>query len=99
MAVYTIQLAGNHTRPASREACRRAAVVFTDKLHFSRAPPRPMGAVWGAGVLPLLVDVDGEVGVLEGVGFAVEVVEGGAAHGGGRKVFQILGRLDDVNIQ
>ena len=44
----TRQLTENHTRPASREACRRAAVKRS-QVTFPRAAPRPMGAVWGAG--------------------------------------------------
>ena len=52
MAVYAVQAGGTHTRQASREACRRAAVVFTAKPHVVRAAPRPMGAGWGAGHRP-----------------------------------------------
>ena len=83
--------------PSGHNRCRRLATG-------SRQPKRGFDTAVSKTTIEVaehypLVDVDGEVGVLEGVGFAVEVVEGGAAHGGGRKVFQILGRLDDVNIQ
>ncbi len=52
MAVSTCQPAGNRTRPASREACRRAAVKPRPSC-MSPYAPRPKGAVWGAGALPL----------------------------------------------
>ena len=51
MAVYAMQAAGSRTRPASREARRRAAVK-PRPTGFPRAAPRPSGAVWGAGYRP-----------------------------------------------
>ena len=52
MAVFTRQQTGSSTRPASREACRRAAVTPRPAC-FPTSAPRPTGAVWGQGVLPL----------------------------------------------
>ena len=52
MAVFTQQQTGSRTRPASREACRRAAVIPRPAC-FPTSAPRPTGAVWGQGVLPL----------------------------------------------
>ena len=91
MAVFAVQLAGICTRPASREALRRAAVkprptgispyapariarspgsrgtapcasreacrraaVKPRPTCFPSSAPRPMGAVWGQGALPLV---------------------------------------------
>ena len=51
-AVYVIQFTREPARPASREARCRAAVTRSQPA-FPHAAPRPMGAVWGAGVLPL----------------------------------------------
>ena len=51
-AVYVIQFTREPARPASREARCRAAVTRSQPA-FPQAAPRPMGAVWGAGVLPL----------------------------------------------
>ena len=62
MAVFAVQLAGICTRPASREAHRRAAVKPRPSC-MSPYAPRPKGAVWGAGALPLLVEFD-DAGVL-----------------------------------
>ena len=42
MAVYTMQLAGSRTRPASREACRRAAVASQPSC-MSHEHPAPYG--------------------------------------------------------
>ena len=52
MAACTRQPAGNRTRPASRGTCRATAVTRSQPA-FPQAAPRSMGAVWGAGVLPL----------------------------------------------
>ena len=54
-AVCISQLAGNHTRPASREACRRAAVKPRPTRMSLYAPARHRRAVRGAGGHPLLV--------------------------------------------
>ena len=54
-AVCAGQLTGNHTRPASREACRRAAVKPRSTFMSPYAPARLWRAVRGAGALPLLV--------------------------------------------
>ena len=50
---------------ASREARCRAAVA-SQPIGFSQAAPRPMGAVWGQGALPLglEVEVGDQLGVL-----------------------------------
>ena len=53
-AVYVIQFTREPARPASREARCRAAVTRSQPA-FPQAAPRSMGAVWGAGALPLLV--------------------------------------------
>ena len=53
MAAFAMQKAGSHTEPASREACRRAAVKPRPTC-FPSSAPRPMGAVWGQGALPLV---------------------------------------------
>ena len=54
-AVCTGQAAGSHTRPASREACCRAAVKpWTTRMSLY-APARHRRAVRGAGGHPLLV--------------------------------------------
>ena len=45
---------GNHTRPASREARRRAAVKPRPSSMSVERPPRPMDAMWGQGALPLV---------------------------------------------
>ena len=45
---------GEHTKPASREACRRAAVKPRPSSMSVERPPRPMGAMWGQGALPLV---------------------------------------------
>ena len=37
---------------------------FTAKPHVPRAAPRPLGAVWGAGVLPLLLPLPETFGVV-----------------------------------
>ena len=55
MAVYAMQLAGSRTRPASREACRRAAVKPRPAFMSPEHPARLWRAVRGAGVLPLLL--------------------------------------------
>ena len=52
-AVFSIQLTGNHTRPASREACRRAAVKPRPSRMSPYTPARPWRAVRGQGALPL----------------------------------------------
>ena len=52
-AVCTGQLAGNRTRPASREACRRAAVKPRTTCMSLYAPARHRRAVRGQGALPL----------------------------------------------
>ena len=46
MAVYTMQLAGSRTRPASREACRRAAVASQPSC-MSPEQPRALWARCG----------------------------------------------------
>ena len=51
-AVYVIQFTREPAGPASREARCRAAVTRSQPA-FPQAAPRSMGAVWGAGVLPL----------------------------------------------
>ena len=48
MAVYAMQPAGSRTRPASREACRRAAVKPPAKSHVPRAAPAPYGRGTGS---------------------------------------------------
>ena len=53
MAVYAVQAGGKHTRPASREAFRRAAVVSRPSRMSPEYPARHRRAVRGAGVLPL----------------------------------------------
>ena len=53
MAAFTVQAAGNRTRPASREACRRAAVVSQSSCMSPEHPARQRRAVRGQGVLPL----------------------------------------------
>ena len=53
MAVFSIQLAGSYTRPASREARCRAAVKPRPTC-FPSSTPAPFGAVWGQGALPLV---------------------------------------------
>ena len=45
---------GKHTRPASREACCRAAVKPRPSSMSVERPPRPMDAMWGQGALPLV---------------------------------------------
>ena len=47
MAVYISQLTGNRTRPASREACRRAAVIQRPSRMSHWHPARPWRAVRG----------------------------------------------------
>ena len=54
VAVCIRQLTGNHTRPASREACRRAAVKPRPTFMSPYAPARLWRAVRGAGAPPLL---------------------------------------------
>ena len=71
MAVCTRQHTGNHTRPASREARCRAAVIQRPSRMSHERPARLWRAVRGQGVLPL-----------EGFGEAVEAgndAETGAA--------------------
>ncbi len=52
MAVYAMQLAGSCTRPASREACRRAAVA-SQTSRMSPEQPRAQRARCGVqGVTP-----------------------------------------------
>ena len=50
MAVFPIQLTRSHTKPASREACRRAAVTPQPSGISPYAPARPRRAVRGAGL-------------------------------------------------
>jgi len=45
---------GEHTKPASREACCRAAVKPRPSSMSVERPPRPMDAMWGQGALPLV---------------------------------------------
>ena len=54
-AACTHQQMGTHTRPASREACRRAAVKPRPTRMSLYAPARHRRAVRGAGGHPLLV--------------------------------------------
>ena len=49
MAVFSIQLTGSHTKPASREACRRAAVKPRPTRMSLYAPARHRRAVRGKG--------------------------------------------------
>ena len=53
MAVYISQLTGNRTRPASREACCRAAVKPRPSPMSPYSPARHRRAVRGQGALPL----------------------------------------------
>ena len=53
-AVCARRQTGNHTRPASREACRRAAVKPRPTFMSPYAPARLWRAVRGAGAPPLL---------------------------------------------
>ena len=53
-AVFSIQLAGNRTEPASHEACCRAAVTPQPSRMSPYAHARLWRAVWGQGVLPLV---------------------------------------------
>ena len=76
MAVFAVQLAGICTRPASREACRRAAVKPRPSCMSPYAPARRGRAVRGAGALPLLVEFD-DAGVL-GDDLLLVVDKGGA---------------------
>ena len=55
MAVFAVQLAGIRTRPASREACRRAAVIPQPSRMSLYAPARRRRAVRGQGALPLVL--------------------------------------------
>ena len=57
MAAFTVQVAGNCTRPASRGTCRATAVKPRATGMSPERPARLWRAVRGAGVLPLL---DGE---------------------------------------
>ena len=54
MAVYISQLTGNRTRPASREACCRAAVIQRPSRMSHWHPARPWRAVRGCRGHPLL---------------------------------------------
>ena len=47
MAVFSIQLTGSHTKPASREACRRAAVALRLTSMSPEHPARHRRAVRG----------------------------------------------------
>ena len=53
-AVFTIQATWSYTKPASREARRRAAVKPRPSSMSVERPPHPMGAGWGQGALPLV---------------------------------------------
>ena len=55
MAVFSIQLAGSYTRPASREACCRAAVKPRPSRMSLYAPARLRRAEVGAGLQPCLM--------------------------------------------
>ena len=54
MAVFAIQPAGSRTRPASREACRRAAVILRPSRMSPEHPARRRRAVRVQGVTPCL---------------------------------------------
>ena len=58
MAVCTVQLTGNHTKPASRGTFRATAVKSRPSRMSPYAPVRLRRAGRGAGSLPLLVDGD-----------------------------------------
>ena len=53
-AIFSIQLAGSYTRPASRGTRRATAVKPRPSSMSVERPPRPMDAMWGQGALPLV---------------------------------------------
>ncbi len=53
-AIFSIQLAGSYTRPASRGTRRATAVKPRPSRMSLYVPQRPMGAMWGQGALPLV---------------------------------------------
>ena len=55
MAVFAVQLAGICTRPASREACRRAAVASRPTCMSHEQPCAPTARRDGCRALALLV--------------------------------------------
>ena len=55
MAAFSVQRTKNHIRPASREACRRAAVIPQPSRMSLYAPARRRRAVRGQGALPLVL--------------------------------------------
>ena len=63
MAAFSIRLAGNYTRPASREACRRAAVKPRPSRMSPEYPARLWRAVRGAGGHPLPCALRAQSGV------------------------------------
>ena len=71
MAVYTMQLAGNRTSPASREACRRAAVKPRPTVMSPEHPARQKARSPGCrGTTPALLGAEGFVEGLEEFGAA-----------------------------
>ncbi len=97
MAVFSIQQTRKTHQTGEPRGPLPSGGKTSAKLHVSLRPCAPMARSPKGGSAPL--DVDGEIGVLEGIGLAVEVVEGGTAHGGGGEVLQILGGLDDMDVQ
>ena len=53
-AIFSIQLVGSYTRPASRGTRRATAVKSRPSRMSLYVPQRPMGAMWGQGALPLV---------------------------------------------
>ena len=53
-AIFSIQLVGSYTRPASRGTRRATAVKPRPSRMSLYVPQRPMGAMWGQGALPLV---------------------------------------------
>ena len=53
-AIFSIQLVGSYTRPASRGTRRATAVNPRPSRMSLYVPQRPMGAMWGQGALPLV---------------------------------------------
>ena len=53
-AIFSIQLVGSYTRPASRGTRRATAVKPRPSRMSLYVPQRPMDAMWGQGALPLV---------------------------------------------